>query len=68
MPQVESAAVEAIDYQPDKHLLFVTFTTGRRYVYFDVPAAVYLRFKHADSHGRYFNTHIRDRYDFRELI
>lgn len=67
MPQVESAAVEAIDYRPDKRQLFVTFTTGRRYVYFDVPAAVYLRFKHADSLGRYFNAQIRDEYDFREL-
>jgi hypothetical protein len=45
----------------------VTFTTGRRYIYFDVPAAVYLRFRHADSHGSYFNHHIRDHYDFREL-
>jgi hypothetical protein len=67
MPQVDSTAIETIDYRPDRHLLFVTFTTGRRYVYFDVPAAVYLRFRHADSHGRYFNHHIRDHYDFREL-
>jgi lysyl-tRNA synthetase class 2 len=67
MPQVDSSAIDAIDYRPDKHELFVTFSTGRRYVYLGVPAAVYLRFKHADSIGRYFNHHIRDHYDFREL-
>ena len=49
MPQIESTAIDTIDYRPDKYQLFVTFTTGRRYVYFDVPAAVYLRFGHADS-------------------
>lgn len=67
MPQVDSTAIDTIDYRPDKRQLFVTFATGRRYVYFDVPAAVYLRFRHAESHGRYFNAHIRDQYDFREL-
>jgi lysyl-tRNA synthetase class 2 len=67
MSQVESSAIDAIDYRADKRQLFVTFATGRRYVYFDVPAAVYVCFRHAESLGRYFNAHIRDHYDFREL-
>jgi hypothetical protein len=67
MPQVESTVIDSIDYRPDKNELLVTFSTGRRYIYFDVPAAVYLRFRHSESHGRYFNHHIRDHYDFREL-
>ena len=67
MPQIDSSAIDKIDYRPDRRELFVTFTTGRRYVYFDVPAPIYLRFLHADSLGRYFNFNIRDHYDFREL-
>jgi len=67
MPQVESSAIERIDYQSDRQQLFVTFTTGRRYVYFDVPAPIYRCFLTAESRGRYFNINIRDHYDFREL-
>lgn len=67
MPFVESSAIERIDYRPERRELFVTFTSGRRYIYFDVPASIYRRFLDAESQGRYFNSHIRDHYDFREL-
>ena len=63
-----STAIQDVEYRPDKRELLVTFTTGRRYIYFDVPAAVYLRFRYADSLGRHFNSHIREHYDFRELV
>lgn len=68
MPEVESSAIERIDYAADRELLFVTFTGRRRYIYFDVPPHIYRRFLKADSRGRFFNSLIRDRYDFRELV
>ena len=67
MPHVDSSAIDKVDYRPDRHELFVTFTSGRKYVYFDVPAPIYRRFLDADALGRYFNFSIRDHYDFREL-
>ncbi len=67
MPFVESSAIERIDYRSETGQLFVTFTGGRRYIYFDVPASIYRRFMEAESRGRYFNSQIRDHYDFREL-
>jgi hypothetical protein len=67
MPHVESSAIERVDYRQDRHELLVTFTTGRKYIYFDVPAPIYRYFLSADSRGRYFNFNIRDHYDFREL-
>jgi lysyl-tRNA synthetase class 2 len=67
MPFVESTAIERIDYNTEKRLLFVTFTSSRRYVYFDVPSSIYRRFLESESQGRFFNSHIRDHYDFREL-
>ena len=67
MPHVDSTAIEKIDYRLDRNELFVTFTSGRKYVYFDVPAAIHRHFLDADSFGRYFNANIRDHYDFREL-
>ena len=47
--------------------LWVTFVTGRRYVYAAVPQAVFDAFKAAPSRGRFFNLEIRDRYSCREV-
>jgi KTSC domain-containing protein len=48
--------------------LEVLFTTGRRYVYHAVPQAAVDEFRAAFSKGRHFNAHIRDAYDYSELI
>jgi hypothetical protein len=45
----------------------VLFVTGRRYIYFDVPADEARRFREAFAKGRHFNAHIRDKYRFLEL-
>lgn len=48
-------------------MLDILFTTGRRYLYHDVPAAEADAFRAAFSKGRYFNAHIRDAYPFTEV-
>ena len=45
----------------------VTFTTGRVYVYDDVPDAVAASMRAALSKGAFFNSEIRDTYRYREL-
>ena len=62
-----STAVRSIDYNPEADELQVTFVTGRRYLYQDVPAYVAEAFRTAFSKGTYFNKYIRDRYDYTEL-
>ena len=62
-----STAIRSFDYDPEADRLLVTFVTGRRYVYEDVPAYVVEAFRIAPSKGSYFNKHIRDRYDYSEL-
>lgn len=64
MPDVDSTAIRAIDYDPTTRQLRVTFPGGNTYKYYDVPRAVYETFLHAESKGLYFNGYIRDRYDF----
>lgn len=54
-------------YDADERKLAIEFTTGRRYVYHDVPPEEYERFRAAFSKGRYFNAHIRDGYDYTEM-
>jgi hypothetical protein len=62
-----SNAVADIRYDQARERLTVTFVTGQIYEYVDVPVEVAASFQSAFSKGTFFNTYIRDRYDFREL-
>ena len=64
MPRVESAAIRSIDYEAADRILFVTFADGDRYAYFGVPHATFAAFLRADSKGRFFAEHIRDRFGY----
>jgi hypothetical protein len=62
-----SSAIKRFDYEAEHARLTITFTTGRVYQYFMVPADIAASFRAALSKGTYFNTKIRDRYAFREI-
>jgi hypothetical protein len=62
-----STAIRSLFYDSAKSELRVTFVSGRRYVYADVPAEVFEAFNTAESRGTFFNHEIRDRYDYREI-
>lgn len=62
MVQVESEAIDEIDYDPARCILFVRFAHGGWYRYFHVPAGVHASFIAAESHGRFFQEHIRGSY------
>ena len=62
-----STAIRNLFYVPAKRELWVTFVSGRRYVYTEVPSDVFDAFKTAASRGAFFNHEIRDRYAFREV-
>lgn len=62
-----SSAIADIEYTPERERLTVTFVTGRIYEYVDVPSEVAASFRSAFAKGTFFNSYIRDRYDFREL-
>ena len=62
-----STAIADIEYDQGRERLTVTIVTGRIYEYVDVPVEVAASFQSAFSKGTFFNSYIRDRYDFREL-
>lgn len=62
-----STVIRRFDYRPVRRELEITFTTGRRYLYSDVPGKAVEEFRAASSKGVYFNRHIRDHYRYREL-
>jgi hypothetical protein len=61
-----STVVRSIDYESALSRLTVTFTTGRIYDYFAVPADVVEAFRASFSKGTFFNTRIRDKYPCKE--
>lgn len=63
-----SNVIRRFAYCTDTGEIWVEFTTGRRYVYSDVPAEVANTFRSAFAKGVYFNTRIRDRYPYREVV
>jgi hypothetical protein len=62
-----SSVIRFFYYDAARRELQVTFVTGRRYAYEDVPPDTYDAFIAAFSKGAFFNREIRDRYRSREL-
>lgn len=62
-----STVIRAFDYRPAERELVLLFTTGRRYVYHDVPPEAAEALRRAFAKGRHFNARIRGRYRFTEL-
>jgi lysyl-tRNA synthetase class 2 len=61
-----STVIRSIDYRPEALELDVLFTTGRRYLFHDVPPEAADAFRQARIKGRHFNSRIRGRYRFSE--
>jgi hypothetical protein len=63
--RTESSVIGAVGHS---RVLEVQFESGRVYQYFDVPEDVYNEMLNAESKGRYFNSHIRGRYNYQEIV
>ncbi len=58
-----SKVISAYRYEPGTRRLWITFVSGRRYVYVDVPPEVYEEMRLSFAKGEYFNRKIRDQYE-----
>jgi hypothetical protein len=61
-----SAIIRSFDYRADAQELEILFTTGRRYLYRQVPPDAAQALRAAFSKGRHFNAHIRGHYPYVE--
>lgn len=66
-----SNRINRIGYLAKKQELYITFSKGTVYKYFDVPVEVFMDFvetyKKGESVGKYFEKHIRFEYDFQKI-
>ena len=59
---LESSVFNSAAYDPDRQVLYLRFHSGEVYRYFDFSPAHFSRFLEAESKGKYFLAHIRDRF------
>jgi len=64
---VPSTIIREFTYHPAEQTLDVRFTTGRRYLYHQVPPEAAEGFRAAFAKGRFFNARIRNIYHYTEL-
>ena len=62
-----STVIRRFVYDQSAGELWVEFTTGRKYVYSEVPDSVASALCSAFAKGVYFNTRIRDKFPHREV-
>ena len=62
-----STVIRRFVYDQTAGDLWVEFTTGRKYVYSEVPEEVANALRVAFAKGVYFNTRIRDKFPHREV-
>jgi len=65
---LESKMFTSVWYDVDKQVLYLRFRkTGDVYRYFEFPVTEYAAFLDAESRGRFFLAHIRDRFRFERM-
>ena len=64
MTLVDSAIAE-IRYDAERSTMLVRFVDGELVQLLHAPAGVYKAFVAAESHGRFFHDHIRDKFRYR---
>ena len=61
---VESTTMRSVGYEAGSQILEIEFQSGAVYEYLDVPQKVHEELIRAESKGEYFNSEIRDDYEF----
>jgi hypothetical protein len=64
---VESSLFTAAAYRSEARQLYLRFRDGNIYRYFDCTAEMYESFLAAESKGRYFSSHIRNRLRYEQV-
>ena len=62
-----STVIRRFQYRPEDRALEITFISGRKYRYLQVPQRIVDDMQSSFSKGEYFNRYIRDRFAFERI-
>jgi len=65
--ELQSTSLNAATYQDQSAFLELEFQSGEIYRYLAVPVQTYQELLRAESKGRYFNQHIRNRFTYTKI-
>jgi hypothetical protein len=65
---IESKMFTSVAFEPGKQILYLRFQSGDVYRYFEFPAAEHQALLDAESRGRFFLAHIRDRFRYERMV
>ena len=68
MQPLDSSFLEAAAYDDSLTLLELDFRNGAVYLFAEVPDETYQELLQAESKGRYFISHIRDRFPYARMV
>jgi hypothetical protein len=63
-----SSVIASIHYEVNSSILSIRYVSGMVYHYKEVPEKVYKELKASMSKGRYFNFHIKGKYEFEKGV
>jgi KTSC domain len=67
MVPVESNNVRSVGYDLEKNELRIKFRSGETYAYDGVPGDVHKALMSAESKGKFVNSDVKGKYDYRKL-
>jgi hypothetical protein len=62
---VSSSCLKSVGYDDTLQTLEIEFRTKKIYQYYEVPQLVYRALMETDSHGTFFNKHIKGLYKYK---
>lgn len=63
---LQSSNLKSAKYNTETELLEITFQNGLVYEYDNVPWNQFTKFRMAESQGKFFNSHIARKYEYRK--
>ena len=64
---ISSSFINGVGYKPDEKTMHIRFSKGATYAYYNVPESVYHELTNTKSGGAYFNSAVKNRYDYTKI-
>lgn len=65
--EIDSSNLVSTEYDTESKKLVVEFKNGMKYEYDEVPHGVYAQLRLAESQGKFFNTQISKKFNYKKL-
>lgn len=66
--KLQSSELDWVIYHEEHEILEAKFKKGERYIYYEIPLYLYQSLLSAESHGKFFNSMIRNAgYDYKKV-